>query len=107
MFAWAAVAASAALRISVATSGGSVGRLESAARARVVEWPVGVADVGRARELVGFLAGVRARVVGGVVVVLRARRCLGGASAHSSRPSSRVQATSRRLIGALRVGSLR
>lgn len=51
---------------------------------------------------VGF---VRARA--GCGVALRGRRVLGGASAHSSRPSSRVQATCRRFVGALRVGSWR
>jgi hypothetical protein len=94
---------SAALRISVATSGGSVGRLLSAARARVVERPVGAA-VGRVRGRVAFVVALR--VAGGAASV-RGRRFLAGASAHSSRPSSRVQATCRRLVGALRVGSLR
>jgi hypothetical protein len=52
----------------------------------------------------GLFAAVR--LVDGAGVA-RARRALGGASAHSLLPSSRVQATWRRLVGALRVGSLR
>ena len=71
---------SAALRISVATSGGSVGRLVRAARARVAERPAGAA-LGRVRGRVGF--GVSVWVEGGAVeaAVVRAAslfwRCVG------------------------------